>query len=85
MHDVKKKVLETLIKKMQVMMRGPKADEEMDEETVSESIDDAKENAIEDEVIAAPVKKKPTITISLAAIKKGSIPKFDAKKIIKMK
>jgi len=51
MHDVKKKVLETLIKKMQVRMRGPKADEEMDEETVSESIDDAKETAIEDEVI----------------------------------
>lgn len=108
MSDVKKQVLQALIKQMYGKMKVGSADSSMGksgladalEEAKNESLEDPKEEASEspaeeasedEEEIVPAVKKKQASTISLTAIRKGSMkpaapqPKAQASHLFKKK
>lgn len=93
MSEMKRKVLEALVKSMHGMMKAGAADSAMGKSGLSDALDEAKEEAKEDpkeeasespteekaedvmEPEAKPdMKKKKISTISIMAIRKGSMP-----------
>lgn len=82
--EMKKKVLESLLAQMRSLMLENKEDEPLKKDELSEVMENAKEEAAEsepaeevcepEEELALPVKKKPMLSVSIAAIK-ASRPK----------
>ena len=72
MSEMKKKVLESLLKQMQEMMSAEHADVPLKEDELSDVMDEAKEEAVEcdeEEEEVKPKLKPKMKSVSLAAIK----------------